>query len=47
MPSREFLAWIASWDARGRELNTIPRDQVEVPNPRPRKGPHARDKAPA
>ena len=25
MPAREFLAWIASWDARGRELNTIKR----------------------
>jgi EAL domain-containing protein (putative c-di-GMP-specific phosphodiesterase class I) len=47
MPSRELLAWIASWDARGRELNTIPRDGLEVPKPRSRKGPHARDKAPA
>jgi len=23
MSPREFLAWIASWDARGRELNTV------------------------
>jgi EAL domain-containing protein (putative c-di-GMP-specific phosphodiesterase class I) len=30
MPSREFLAWIASWDARGRELNTIPREHVDA-----------------
>src|SRR5262245_1033974 len=27
MPAREFLAWIASWDARGRKLNTMPRDR--------------------
>jgi EAL domain-containing protein (putative c-di-GMP-specific phosphodiesterase class I) len=47
MPSREFLAWIASWDARGRELNTIPREGLEVPKPRERKRPHARDQAPA
>jgi EAL domain-containing protein (putative c-di-GMP-specific phosphodiesterase class I) len=47
MPPREFLAWIASWDARGRELNTIPRDRLEVEKPRSRKGPHARDTAPA
>jgi EAL domain-containing protein (putative c-di-GMP-specific phosphodiesterase class I) len=47
MPSREFLAWIASWDARGRELNTIPREALEVPKPRERKRPHARDQAPA
>ncbi|HEX3294275.1 MAG TPA: EAL domain-containing protein [Solirubrobacterales bacterium] len=26
MPAREFLAWIASWDARGRKLNTMPRE---------------------
>jgi diguanylate cyclase len=48
MPAREFLAWIASWDARGRKLNTISRDQLEVAKPeRPRKTNHARDKAPA
>ena len=28
MPAREFLAWIASWDAHGRELNTISRQDV-------------------
>jgi EAL domain-containing protein (putative c-di-GMP-specific phosphodiesterase class I) len=27
MPAREFLAWISSWDAHGRELNTIKRSQ--------------------
>jgi EAL domain-containing protein (putative c-di-GMP-specific phosphodiesterase class I) len=47
MPSRELLAWLAAWDARGRELNTIQREQLEVPKPRPRKRSHARDKAPA
>ena len=47
MPSREFLAWIASWNARGRELNTIPRDHLTVAKPRPRKRSHARDIAPA
>jgi EAL domain-containing protein (putative c-di-GMP-specific phosphodiesterase class I) len=48
MPAREFVAWIASWDARGRELNTIPREPLAVTKPeRPRKRPHARDKAPA
>jgi EAL domain-containing protein (putative c-di-GMP-specific phosphodiesterase class I) len=47
MPAREFLAWLASWDARGRELNTIPREQLEVAQPRARKRSHARDKAPA
>jgi EAL domain-containing protein (putative c-di-GMP-specific phosphodiesterase class I) len=47
MPAREFLAWIASWDARGRELNTISREHVEVPKPRTRQPSHARDHAPA
>jgi predicted signal transduction protein with EAL and GGDEF domain len=47
MPAREFLAWLASWDARGRELNTIPREPLEVAKPRPRKRSHARDTAPA
>jgi EAL domain-containing protein (putative c-di-GMP-specific phosphodiesterase class I) len=47
MPSREFLAWLASWDARGRELNTIPRDRLDAPKPNGRKGRHVRDKAPA
>ena len=47
MPAREFLAWIASWDSRGRELNTIPREPVEVAKPRGRKRSHARDTAPA
>jgi EAL domain-containing protein (putative c-di-GMP-specific phosphodiesterase class I) len=47
MPAREFLAWLASWDARGRELNTTPREQLEVAQPRSRKRSHARDQAPA
>jgi EAL domain-containing protein (putative c-di-GMP-specific phosphodiesterase class I) len=47
MPAREFLAWISSWDARGRALNTMPREQVEHAKPRPRKQSHARDRAPA
>jgi EAL domain-containing protein (putative c-di-GMP-specific phosphodiesterase class I) len=47
MPAREFLAWIASWDARGRELNKIPRKRLQVAKPRARKRSHARDKAPA
>jgi EAL domain-containing protein (putative c-di-GMP-specific phosphodiesterase class I) len=47
MPAREFLAWIASWNSRGRELNTIPRERVEVAKPRGRKRSHARDTAPA
>jgi EAL domain-containing protein (putative c-di-GMP-specific phosphodiesterase class I) len=47
MPAREFLAWIASWNARGRELNAIPRDRVQVAKPRGRKRSHARDRAPA
>ena len=50
MPAREFLAWIASWDARGRKLNTISaRHQAALGEqaPRPRKRSHARDKAPA
>jgi len=47
MPAREFLAWIASWDARGRQLNTVPREHVEVPKRSARKRSHARDKAPA
>jgi EAL domain-containing protein (putative c-di-GMP-specific phosphodiesterase class I) len=41
IPAREFLAWIASWDARGRELNTLQRHPVET------KRSHTRDKAPA
>jgi diguanylate cyclase len=47
MPAREFLAWIASWDSRGRELNTIPRERVAVASPRGRKRSHAADTAPA
>jgi EAL domain-containing protein (putative c-di-GMP-specific phosphodiesterase class I) len=42
IPAREFLAWIASWDARGRELNTLQRHPVEAT-----KRSHTRDKAPA
>jgi EAL domain-containing protein (putative c-di-GMP-specific phosphodiesterase class I) len=47
MPAREFLAWIASWDARGRALNTISRDPLEVAKPPARQRSHARDRAPA
>ena len=47
MPAREFLAWIASWDARGRKLNTIPRERLDLPKQPTGKRPHARDKAPA
>jgi EAL domain-containing protein (putative c-di-GMP-specific phosphodiesterase class I) len=47
MPAREVLAWLASWDARGRELNTIRRDELEVSKQRTPKPSHARDEAPA
>jgi EAL domain-containing protein (putative c-di-GMP-specific phosphodiesterase class I) len=47
MPAREFPAWIASWDARGRELNTLPRQPLDVAKHRARKRSHARDKTPA
>jgi EAL domain-containing protein (putative c-di-GMP-specific phosphodiesterase class I) len=45
MPAREFLAWIASWDARGRELNTISRTHIGPAKSRQRSRP--RDGAPA
>jgi EAL domain-containing protein (putative c-di-GMP-specific phosphodiesterase class I) len=47
MPARDFLAWVVSWNGRGSELNTIPRDPLEVAKQPGRKGPHARDTAPA
>ena len=47
MPAREVLAWIASWNARGRELNTFGREPLEVSPPDERKRSHAHDKAPA
>ena len=47
MPAREVLAWIASWNARGRELNTLGREPLEVSPPDERKRSHAHDKAPA
>ncbi len=47
MAAREVPAWLASWDARGRQLNRIRRDQLEVSGPRGRKRSHARDEAPA
>ncbi|HEY7266152.1 MAG TPA: EAL domain-containing protein [Solirubrobacterales bacterium] len=47
MPAREFLAWIASWNARGRELNTISREHLEVPQRRGRDRSHPRDHIPA
>jgi EAL domain-containing protein (putative c-di-GMP-specific phosphodiesterase class I) len=31
MPARDFLAWIASWDARGRALNTMPPERLKQP----------------
>jgi EAL domain-containing protein (putative c-di-GMP-specific phosphodiesterase class I) len=41
MPAREFLAWIASWNAHGRRLNTVPQE-------RPSGGPqHTRGSSPA
>jgi EAL domain-containing protein (putative c-di-GMP-specific phosphodiesterase class I) len=47
MAAREVPAWLASWDARGRQLNRIRRDQLEMSGPRGRKRSHARDEAPA
>jgi predicted signal transduction protein with EAL and GGDEF domain len=47
MPARDVLAWIVSWNARGRELNTVPRDRFEVPKQPGRKGGHVTDTAPA
>jgi diguanylate cyclase len=47
MPAREFLAWIASWDSRGRELNVLPREREAVAKRRGRNRSHARDTAPA
>jgi EAL domain-containing protein (putative c-di-GMP-specific phosphodiesterase class I) len=32
MPAREFLAWLATWNERGRGLNTIPRERLEMGN---------------
>jgi EAL domain-containing protein (putative c-di-GMP-specific phosphodiesterase class I) len=47
MAAREVPAWLASWDTRGRQLNRIRRDQLEMSGPRGRKRSHARDEAPA
>jgi EAL domain-containing protein (putative c-di-GMP-specific phosphodiesterase class I) len=47
MAAREVPAWLASWDTRGRQLNRIRRDQLEMSGPRARKRYHARDEAPA
>jgi EAL domain-containing protein (putative c-di-GMP-specific phosphodiesterase class I) len=47
MAAREVPAWLASWDTRGRQLNRIRRDQLEMAGPRGRKRSHARDEAPA
>jgi EAL domain-containing protein (putative c-di-GMP-specific phosphodiesterase class I) len=47
MPARDFLAWIASWNTRGRELNTMPREPLKPSKRRARKASHARDQAPA
>jgi EAL domain-containing protein (putative c-di-GMP-specific phosphodiesterase class I) len=47
MAAREVPAWLASWDTRGRQLNRIRRDQLEISGPRGRQRSHARDEAPA
>jgi len=47
MPAREFLAWIASWDVRGRDLNTIPRERLDADKHRHSKRSHPLDEAPA
>ncbi len=47
MPARDFLAWVVSWNARGSELNTIPREPLKPAKHPGRKRPHARDGAPA
>jgi EAL domain-containing protein (putative c-di-GMP-specific phosphodiesterase class I) len=47
MPAREFPAWVASWDARGRKLNALQREPLQVTKHRSRKRGHARDTAPA
>jgi EAL domain-containing protein (putative c-di-GMP-specific phosphodiesterase class I) len=47
MAAREVPAWLASWDARGRQLNRISRDRLEMSGPRARKRSHARNEAPA
>jgi EAL domain-containing protein (putative c-di-GMP-specific phosphodiesterase class I) len=47
MPAREFPAWVAAWDARGRKLNALQREPLEISKHRSRKRGHARDTAPA
>ena len=47
MPAREFPAWVASWDARGRKLNALQREPLKVTKHGSRKRGHARDTAPA
>jgi EAL domain-containing protein (putative c-di-GMP-specific phosphodiesterase class I) len=47
MPAREFPAWVASWDAHGRKLNTITREPQQVTKHWPRKRSHAPQRAPA
>ena len=47
MPAREFLAWIASWDARGRRLNTVPPERLTASKRRASERSHASDTAPA
>ncbi|HET9120556.1 MAG TPA: EAL domain-containing protein [Solirubrobacterales bacterium] len=47
MPAREFLAWIASWDARARRLNTVPPGHLNPPKRRSRERSNAPDTAPA
>ena len=43
MPAREFLAWIASWNARGRRLNSAERPRIKGRSPGRRRQAAARD----
>jgi len=47
MPAREFPAWVASWDARGRKLNALRPEPLQITKHGSRKRGHARDTAPA
>jgi EAL domain-containing protein (putative c-di-GMP-specific phosphodiesterase class I) len=43
MPAREFLAWIASWNARGRRLNSAETPRIKGRSPGRRRQAAARD----
>ncbi len=43
MPAREFLAWIASWNGRGRRLNTAEDPRIKGRSPGRRRQAAARD----